>query len=328
SILLAIGLYTRLSQYGVTEDRYAIGICLAWLAGLTAWNIAKPKFAHIKHVPMVLACLFLFGAIGPWGAISVSVSSQTARLESLLQKAGVIAADGKIAKATQEVPFELRKDISGILDYMYDGRKSAIEQWTSPFQAEMEKLRKKEGSPTYDCETRSFTRCWSGYNMARWTMDVWGMQYVSQYQNEASGEYVSINLQGNYWNDESIQKVFPYAYVIRLTPSAYSGDWTADRVYREDGQENFKATFRMTPAGVFSVEMADGRKASFDLQALATALHKEHITSLPEDQHARAILHDAAATLPAELRVYSFSGRVVEGKIKLDSTSLLVLINP
>jgi hypothetical protein len=139
---------------------------------------------------------------------------------------------------------------------------------------------------------------------------------------------VNINLQGNYGNDENIQKVSPYAYVIRLTPATYSSDWTAERTYKEDGQEVLKATFRMTQSGIFSATLNDGRKATFDVQALATALHKEHVTNLPDDQRNRAILHDETGTLPAELRVYYVSGRLKEGQIKLDSANVLVLLNP
>jgi hypothetical protein len=327
-ILLAIGLYTRINQYGVTEDRYAIGICLLWLAGLTAWNIAKPKFAHIKHVPMVLACLFLIGAIGPWGANSVSSLSQSARLESLLQQAGVIAPDGKIRKTEKEVPFELRKDISSTLDYMFDGKQKAIAQWTKPFQDEIEKKRKGEGIDTKDCEGRRFMYCWNYHNMARWTMEAWGMQYVSNWQNESSGEYVNISMGGPYWNDENIQKVAPFTHVIRLTPGTYTQDWTAERSYTENGQEALKAKFKMTTTGVFTVEMADGRKASFDLQGLAAQLHKEHITNLPQAAHERAVLHDSAGTLPAELRAYHFAGRMREGQLKLESAGILLLFSP
>ncbi|MEZ0224530.1 MAG: DUF4153 domain-containing protein [Alphaproteobacteria bacterium] len=327
-ILLAIGLYTRVSQYGITEERYAIGICLAWLTGLTVWNIAKPKFSHIKHVPMVLACLFLFGAIGPWGAVPVSVASQAARLENLLSQAGVLGAEGKITKLAQEAPFELRKNISSVLDYMYEGHQKSIEKWTQPFLAVIEEKRKKDGSPVSDCESRNFTRCWGNVNMARWTMEGWGMQYVSQWQGEDSGEYVGINLQGNYGNDENIQKVSPYAYVIRLQPATYASVWTAERAYKEAGQDVLKATFKMTQTGLFSATLGDGRTATFDLQALGAALHKEHVTNLPDDQRNRAILHDTIGTLPAELRVYSLSGRLREGQLKLDSANVLVLLNP
>lgn len=327
-ILLAIGLYTRLSQYGVTEDRYAIGICLVWLTGLTAWNIAKPKFAHIKHVPMVLACLFLFSAIGPWGAVSVSTFSQTARLESLLQQAGVIGAEGKIAKVAMEVPFELRKDISGTLDYMFSGRHEAIKKWTEPFRAEIEKLHGKELPGTDYCEGRHFSGCWNYYNMSHWTMEAWGMQYVSQYQSETTGEYVNISIGGAYWNDENIQKVAPYTFVARLNPSVYNANWTMERVYKEDGQEKFKAKFAMTIDGKFSIELSDGRRASFDLQALAASLYKDKVTALPEEDRARATLQDSAGTLQAELRVYNINGRVTGGKMKLEGANALVLFSP
>lgn len=327
-LLLAIGLYTRVSQYGVTEDRYAIAICLFWLAGLTAWNIAKPKTAHLKHVPMVLACLFLLGAIGPWGAVSVSALSQTARLESLLEKAGVIGADGKIAKVTQEVPFALRKEISSVLEYMFSGKEEKIRRWTEPFRAEIEK---KHGKDSYDgferCGSRSFTRCWAGYSRAERMMEAWGMQYVHTWQSGTANEYVTITVGGQYWNDENILKISPYTHVIRLSPAASTQDWKSDRAYREDAQDKFRVSFTMNIGGQFFMTLPDGRRASFDLQAVAETLHKEKIKNLPEEQRARAILRDSSGGIDVELRPYTLSGRLVDGKLKLESASLLVLFS-
>ena len=330
-LLLAIGLYTRISEYGVTEERYAIGICLAWMTLLTAWNLGKPKQAHIKHVPMALATLLLLAAIGPWGAISVSTHSQVARLETLLHKAGVLHDDGKIAKTAETVPFALRKDISSTLDYIFDGKRKAIAQWVEPFRAEMEKKFKAEGGVKLDdnaCEGRRFTHCWQEqYEMPRRVMQAWGMEYVSPYQSEESS-YLTFRAPGSEWNYGAVNRVAPYTYVTWVMPSAYNADWNIVQVYKEDGVQKFTLTIAMTMKGLLTISLADGRKAEFDLFPLAEGFFKEKIQDVPEAERGKLILKGDAGGLPAELHVSELHGHLDGGAFKLDGGSMMLLFTP
>ena len=110
---LAIAL--RISEYGVTEDRYAIVMTALWF-GITAamFTVGKPS---LKTIPSVLAALLVFAAVGPWGAVSVSGYSQHHRLEQLMAKYDILK-DGHIVKTDMEIPFVERQNISSILDYM------------------------------------------------------------------------------------------------------------------------------------------------------------------------------------------------------------------
>ncbi|MDF3025546.1 MAG: hypothetical protein K0R10_2907, partial [Alphaproteobacteria bacterium] len=186
--LLSLGIYTRISQYGVTEERYAIALALVWLAGLTAWQIARPRAQHIKQVPMALAALMFMASFGPWSAVPVSENSQLARLEGLLLQSGVKSPAGTYAPVTADVPFETRKEISSILDYFYEDQKhERIAHIETPFRAAM-----KAKDKNYDlddntrCGSRSFTRCWSYYGRAESLMTAMGLKYVYLYDTEGT----------------------------------------------------------------------------------------------------------------------------------------------
>ncbi|MFH1157516.1 MAG: DUF4153 domain-containing protein [Pseudomonadota bacterium] len=314
--LLAMGLYTRLSQYGVTEERYAVGICLAWLFTLTVWHIAKPGRAHIKHVPMVLAVLFLAGALGPWGAVSVSTRSQQARLEGLLIKAGVAHADGAVTKTAQEVPFELRRDISGILDYMSDGKEKAVDRWVAPF-------RKEIGKPYNAHIHKNGNR--ESYDMPRRVMEVWGMKYVTRWEN-ADNERISINAPGNDWNNESLQKVAPYAYMLRFSADIPT-DRTIEHAYNKNGQEKLKIKLALTPAGDMTLTLSDGRKAVFAIRPLADSLFRDKVQAVPEDALDKMILRQESNGLRAELRISAMRGRVVQGAFRLEELTAILLFS-
>ncbi|MCK5658687.1 MAG: DUF4153 domain-containing protein [Alphaproteobacteria bacterium] len=329
-ILLAIGLYTRISQYGVTESRYAIGICLAWLFALTVWNIVFKKSAHIKHVPMILAALFLAGSIWPWSAVSISTRSQQARLEVLLLKAGVAHADGTVTKTTQEVPFKLRKDISNILDYMFDGKEKSIKHLVTPFCKEIDKKYKKKKNTCHSVfyKKHDFEPSYRRYyNMPRKVMEAWGMQHVSRWHNENSENSERFNITANDWDYNSLQKVMPYTYMIRLNTHIPTNG-THEQLYRENIQEKLKIKLMLTPGGDIILVLSDGRKATFAISPLANKLFKNKIRKIPKDMLDKMVLRQESNDLRAELRISEIHGRVVHGKFKIYRLTALLLFSP
>ncbi len=79
-LLLAIG--RRISEYGVTENRYFVLAMGLALAGIVLYFFFSPA-QNLKIVPIVLCILAFFSAFGPWGAFRVSENSQAQRQDSL-----------------------------------------------------------------------------------------------------------------------------------------------------------------------------------------------------------------------------------------------------
>jgi Domain of unknown function (DUF4153) len=93
--LLVLAIWRRLADYGVTPDRYGIALVAVW-AGLVFLYLAlRRNRADMRVILGAAAALFLAGSFGPFGAFRTSASSQLARLETLLVKAGVLS-DGHI----------------------------------------------------------------------------------------------------------------------------------------------------------------------------------------------------------------------------------------
>ncbi|MDX2264447.1 MAG: DUF4153 domain-containing protein [Hyphomicrobiales bacterium] len=107
--LLIAALYIRFANYGVTPARYMSALAAVWFAALIALFALSRSRADIRLIPGLLAALLLAAAVGPWGATGLTVSSQSARLEALLAKNGLIdggrvsakASDGAWAEADQ-----------------------------------------------------------------------------------------------------------------------------------------------------------------------------------------------------------------------------------
>ncbi len=104
TFLLAVAIGIRVSQYGVSEARFAVMVFAAWMlvmaAAFTFWSRRT-----IAIVPLSLAVLFCLSSFGPWGASAVSAKSQIGRLERLLTENGLLT-DGRIAPARAPVTWE------------------------------------------------------------------------------------------------------------------------------------------------------------------------------------------------------------------------------
>lgn len=127
--LLAAGIYTRIHDYGVTEERYAVVLCLLWLGLVSAVAFAKKSDFVPKLIFASLIVFLLAASIGPWGAVYLSAQSQISRLEATLKNNGVLA-EGVLVKAQQAISWEDRVTISSIAEYLVETRKvDRVKSW-------------------------------------------------------------------------------------------------------------------------------------------------------------------------------------------------------
>ncbi len=114
--LLTVAIYTRLSDYGITENRYFIMVLAAWLLGITLYFIFS-KQKNIKIIPLTLSLLAFAAAVGPFSATNVSLKSQKNRLVSILTS-NQIWQNGQMNPVSSEsISKEDNRNISSILYY-------------------------------------------------------------------------------------------------------------------------------------------------------------------------------------------------------------------
>jgi len=114
--MLILAILRRVSEYGITENRYFVMALAAGLAFVVIYFVVS-KARDIRAIPITLCVLAFLSAGGPWGAFAVSRSSQLSRLEPLLT-ANTILVDGKIHKTTGKISFDDRQEISSIVEYL------------------------------------------------------------------------------------------------------------------------------------------------------------------------------------------------------------------
>jgi hypothetical protein len=126
--MLFVGLSKRLSEYGLTENRYFLVVLASWLMAISVYLLVG-RDRKIKIIPLSLALLALVTSFGPWGAYNVSMNNQLHRLRRLLEPQQLLIG-GKLQTSTGKVPVEVEKKISHQLDYLieYHGIES-VQPW-------------------------------------------------------------------------------------------------------------------------------------------------------------------------------------------------------
>ncbi|NPA61119.1 MAG: DUF4153 domain-containing protein, partial [Epsilonproteobacteria bacterium] len=83
SIMLALAIYIRVSEYGFTENRYYIAIFGIWLISMSIYFISV-KEASYKWLFVTLTLMLIFSQFGKYGALNYSRESQLERLKEIL----------------------------------------------------------------------------------------------------------------------------------------------------------------------------------------------------------------------------------------------------
>ncbi len=87
-IILFIAIYFRVSDYGITINRYFIILLGVWLSALSLYFIFKKN--NIKFIPISLSVMLIIISFGPWGIFSVSERSQVSRLRKILSENSIV----------------------------------------------------------------------------------------------------------------------------------------------------------------------------------------------------------------------------------------------
>ena len=171
-ILLFIAIWMRVSEYGITINRYIIILLGFWLTIVSIYFSIKKT--NIKFIPVSLALLLFLMSFGPWGMFSLSEQNQIKRLKNILSE-NFMLIDGKLAnevKLNTDTSYEylsirntpndsllsdsLNNEVKSILDYLDDhhgfsGIRSFYQQnIDSLVRNKTKKNNKNEGKFDYD----------------------------------------------------------------------------------------------------------------------------------------------------------------------------------
>jgi len=119
AVLLVIAIWRRISDYGVTPDRYGIAIIAVWIAAVTAYLAYRRNRSDMRAILGGMAVLLLIGSAGPFGANGLTINTQLPRFERLLTDNGLLK-DGKAVAPTGKVSSDVISEGYSILGALND----------------------------------------------------------------------------------------------------------------------------------------------------------------------------------------------------------------
>ena len=117
-LILFISILKRISDYGITENRYFVLILGIWLLFIMT-HLLMTRFRNIKIIPVSLAVVMFLTVTGPWSAFVVSKYSQTSRFESILLKYNKIS-NGVYKPSTDVMSFEDYNRLVSHMNYIIE----------------------------------------------------------------------------------------------------------------------------------------------------------------------------------------------------------------
>ena len=94
-VLQYVAIFTRISDYGFTSARWAVVAITVWLTFITVYKVFF-KGKNIILIPSTLFIVAILFLIGPLSHKSISVWSQTAKINRLVKTLNLIDAKGKL----------------------------------------------------------------------------------------------------------------------------------------------------------------------------------------------------------------------------------------
>lgn len=247
-LLLWYAIYTRVSAYGVTEERYLLVAGALYFSLLIAGHLTRPQRMWLV-TPLLASGILVAASFGPWGANAVSTRSQLHELRALLEEAGVLA-DGQLTAVPAEprnVPVPLQSRISNIVGYFVNTEKTeALEPLMAAKPANQDR-----------------------WEMPRMILQQWGLTPLNAHRNEDG------DLRFNYNNDENDRAVEVAGYdiyVMRDNVWLRPDKPTQKIINDTDGQPILTVSIDAT---TLSVSEPEGRTVTFDLAALSETLVKK-----------------------------------------------------
>jgi len=306
-LMLGFSIYIRVSQYGITENRYFIVVLALWLL-VNAIYFLTSSVKNIKVIPMTLFFAAIFSGFGPWSAFSISESSQVNRLMEIAEK-NAMWKDSKIipaanAKAVSDTDVV---EMSSIVSYLIEmhGTKSL----QSIFTANLDSISEKEGS----------------YNVARETMRSLNLEYKFYYtdvQVPGPNNYKDFNYTNN--AQQQVLSIDGYSHFINM--DFYEGNDNFNKVLKLNTSIPVEIFFN-DESNVITVVSQSKENLEFNLDSMFTVLYTRYKDSNYSTPLEFMTITKEGESARCKLLFYSLNGKYIGNKKieKVNSFRLLFL---
>ena len=305
--MLCFAIGERVHAYGVTEQRYLLVLAAVWFTSMAV--VFSLQKLPLRTIPGLLTVLFVLGSFGPWGGVSVSEASQFSRLEALFVKNGLLK-DGQAQKATKDVPFEDRQNISSIMDY-FSGTKRLrkLQPW---FAGQIDKDWKNV--PHIHELMKEPIDEWDFVSTID-LLNLIGVDYVNRYQNPIADDAFSFYTSriGDFYDVRGFDYMFNNIYSNPGWPVKHEPDAASGR-----------PSLKIERTGeVLEIKAGDLEPLKIDLSAFIMESKEKYRNTQPPELVFRA----ENPAVRAVLNIKSMTGSIKDGKPKLENLQFDLMLD-
>ncbi|MBN2664837.1 MAG: DUF4153 domain-containing protein [Bacteroidales bacterium] len=196
-ILLFVSIFIRISEYGITENRFYIVIFAFWLAVIAIYSLVS-NFKNIKIISISFAFLFFAVSFGPWSSFNISKISQLNKLQQIISENNLLP-NGQISSDMIELPDSVYEQFYDVSDYLIENH--GIKVIENKFNLDLDSI------DTLGYSTWSFV---DFMNISQ-SYDYYDDFDSTYYYFDLTGEFTCLNIE----NFDSVYK-FNYSYYDSL----------------------------------------------------------------------------------------------------------------
>ncbi len=288
-LLLALAIYKRILQYGITEYRYFIMLLALWLVFVASYFLIS-KAKSIKLIPISLCLIAFLSSFGPWGAFSISKHSQLRHMESILAKNKMLDQTNHYV-AGKEIKWKDHFELSSVVQYLVEMHGFEVMQ---PYlYSNLDSLLKKELSHS------------SGYSTecAEKILKLMGLRYINTWDRIGkNGELINFKAA----NSEVVNIAGYHEYIPKVNLNYYGSkaDTTITAGYKL-GRDSMRISFNTVKPVVCMLFNKKGEILSLNLLGPIDSLIKSGY-----------VLKE---TIPAEKMTFIISNVSVEIKLRISN---------
>lgn len=315
--MLYFAIIMRISDYGVTINRYIIFLLGLWLLILIVYFLIGRS--SIKFIPISLATMLVLSSFGPWGMFSVSENSQLDRLDKLFIE-NALLENGKIINEviwvkdslpelhSEKIETNVNKidsatsaNINSLVRYIIENHD--FNEIAKYFKQDLESL------IAYNDSSDSYN--WRSYRISSMVIKTLGL---TEYYRSELRRTIQINSsRGEFINIEGYQKLLEFAYnnynELLITP-------------KENNE--FEIDSEIDDSNILSIQY-EGKQVKFDLSSIFeistsnveyddTVVNQEKLTFNSTDNFNQFKLEIENVIINNEKEFLRFNGRFFVGK--------------
>jgi len=293
-VLLMLSIWVRISEYGVTVNRYFVATLAVWLAAVVIYFLIS-KMKDIRMIPISLFLITILISLGPLSAFEVSERSQLSRLEGNLGKHGLLSENGTVVKTNSEIPFQDRKQISSGIAYLLNLK--GVESIQSYFEQDLNEVLENKDTMNFVSDAEAIT-------------DLIGIDYVSNWEMEEGNneEFGNFQVQKNSMHPVSLEGYDHYVGEIEFWINSQDFETTfGEQVYTisVDG-EKFEIQL---------IEKETGRILAFELKPFIDGLSDTNAGIVETLSVDRMTMERQNNSLKVKLVFNSLAGQRQNGEI-------------